>query len=143
MHHDEGLSKEFHPAVMPLFFIPVDTNASVRNLTVSVNVIVYKYMNIQLAHKKDIVMPTVKVGASGQIVIPKKLYDELKLAPGDYIEVERHGNKLVLTPKELVEKHPEIDRRLAEAEEDVKVGRLSGPFQSADELARHLESVNE
>jgi len=100
-------------------------------------------MNIQLAHEKDIAMPTVKVGASRQIVIPKKLYDELKLAAGDYVEVERHGSKLVLTPKELVEKHPEIDRRLAEAEEDVTAGRLSGPFQSADELARHLETVNE
>ena len=88
-------------------------------------------------------MPTVKLGASRQIVIPKKLYDELGLASGDYIEVERHGNKLVLTPKELVEKHPEIDRRLADAEEDVKAGRLSGPFRSAEELARHLETVNE
>lgn len=88
-------------------------------------------------------MPTVKLGASRQIVIPKKLYDELGLTPGDYIEVERQGSKLVLTPKELVAKHPEIDRRLAEAEEDVKAGRLSGPFQSADELARHLETVHE
>ena len=88
-------------------------------------------------------MPVVKVGTSRQVVIPKKLYDELGLASGDYIEVERHGNKLVLTPKQLVEKHPEIDRQLSEAEEDAKAGRISGPFQSADELARHLETINE
>ena len=88
-------------------------------------------------------MPVVKVGTSRQVVIPKKLYDELGLSPGDYIEVERHGSKLVLTPKQLVEKHPEIDQRLAEAEEDVKAGRISGPFQSADELARHLETIND
>jgi AbrB family looped-hinge helix DNA binding protein len=88
-------------------------------------------------------MPTVKVGTSRQVVIPKKLYDELGLAPGDYIEVERHGGKLVLTPKQLVEKHPEIDRRLAEAEADVAAGRLSGPFQTADDLARHLETIHE
>ena len=88
-------------------------------------------------------MPTVKVGTSRQVVIPKKLYDELGLAPGDYIEVERHGGKLVLTTKQLIEKHPEIDRRLAEAEQDVKAGRLSGPFQTVDDLARHLDTTNE
>jgi AbrB family looped-hinge helix DNA binding protein len=31
-------------------------------------------------------MPTVKLGRSRQIVIPKKLYDVLGLAPGDYLE---------------------------------------------------------
>ncbi len=88
-------------------------------------------------------MPTVKVGTSRQVVIPKKLYDELGLAPGDYIEVERQGAKLVLTPKQLVEKHPEIDQRLAAAEEDIKAGRLSGPFETVDDLARHLDTTNE
>jgi len=97
-------------------------------------------MNTQLAQQKGVVMPTVKVGASRQVVIPKKLYDELQLAPGDYVEVEREGNKLVLTPKQLVEKHPEIDRRLAEAKEDIKMGRMSAPLTSVDELKRHLDA---
>jgi AbrB family looped-hinge helix DNA binding protein len=99
-------------------------------------------MTIQLTHEKDSAMPTVKLGTSRQIVIPKKLYDELGLTPGDYIEVERQGSKLVLTPKELVEKHPEIDRRLAEAEEDVKAGRLSGPFKTANEAVQALRSAS-
>ena len=88
-------------------------------------------------------MPTVKLGASRQIVIPKKLYDKLGLEAGDYLEVELYqGGKLLVTPKELVDRHPEIDKRLAEAEEDVKAGRLSKPFQSADELARHLNFLD-
>ena len=87
-------------------------------------------------------MPTVKLGTSRQIVIPKKLYDALGLAPGDYLEVELYkDNRLLVTPKELVDKHPEIEQRLAEAEEDIKAGRVSGPFKTAEELRRHLNAV--
>ena len=87
-------------------------------------------------------MPTVKLGRSRQIVIPKKLYDALGLAPGDYLEVELYkDNRLLVTPKELVDKHPEIDQRLAEAEEDITAGRVSGPFHTAQELAQHLHAV--
>jgi AbrB family looped-hinge helix DNA binding protein len=100
-------------------------------------------MNIQFAQEKDSAMPTVKLGASRQIVIPKKLYDELNLAPGDYIEVERRGNKLVLTPKELVEKHPKIDRGIAEGLEDMRAGRVSDPFNTVEELVQHLNTVEE
>lgn len=86
-------------------------------------------------------MPTVKLGASRQMVIPKKLYDDLGLAAGDYLEVELYeGNKLLVTPKELVDKHPEIDRRLAEAEKDIKAGRVHGPFKSAHEVVKALRS---
>ena len=87
-------------------------------------------------------MPTVKLGTSRQIVIPKKLYDALGLAPGDYLEVEIYkDNRLLVTPKELVDKHPEIEQRLAEAEKDVKAGRVNGPFKTAEELRRHLNAV--
>jgi antitoxin MazE len=86
-------------------------------------------------------MPTVKLGASRQIVIPKKLYDDLGLAAGDYLEVEIYeGRQLLVTPKELVDKHPEIDKRLAEAEEDLKAGRVRGPFKSAHEAVKALRS---
>jgi AbrB family looped-hinge helix DNA binding protein len=86
-------------------------------------------------------MPTVKLGASRQIVIPKKLYDELGLEAGDYLEVELYkGGKLLVTPKELVDRHPEIDKRLAEAEVDVQAGRMRGPFKSAQEAVKALRS---
>jgi AbrB family looped-hinge helix DNA binding protein len=88
-------------------------------------------------------MPTVKLGASRQIVIPKKLYDELGLAAGDYLEVELYeGGKLLVTPKELVDRHPEIDKRLAEAEADVKAGRVRGPFKNGREAVAALRSAS-
>ena len=86
-------------------------------------------------------MPTVKLGASRQIVIPKKLYDDLELAAGDYLEVELYeGRKLLVTPKALVDKHPEIEKRLAEAEEDLKAGRIQGPFVTAHKAVKALRS---
>jgi AbrB family looped-hinge helix DNA binding protein len=91
--------------------------------------------------KERSAMPTVKLGASRQMVIPKKLFEDLGLAAGDYLEVELYeGNKLLVTPKELVDKHPEIDRRLAEAEKDIKAGRIKGPFATADAAIKALRT---
>lgn len=50
-------------------------------------------------------MPAVKIGASRQVIIPKRIYDELGLTPGDYLEVELHDGRLTFTPKTLVDKH--------------------------------------
>jgi len=81
-------------------------------------------------------MPTVKIGVSRQIVIPKKLYEKLGLFPGDYLEVELADQHLILTPKMLVEK------RLAEGLEDVKQGRVVGPFKTARAAVRALRTHN-
>jgi AbrB family looped-hinge helix DNA binding protein len=45
-------------------------------------------MKIQATHRAEerSAMPTVKLGTSRQIVIPKKLYDDLGLAAGDYLD---------------------------------------------------------
>jgi len=70
-------------------------------------------------------MHAVKLGVSRQVAIPKKLHDQLGLTPGDYLEIEVQDNRIILTPKQLV------DRRLAEAEEDVRKGRVHGPYSTA------------
>ena len=53
-------------------------------------------------------MLAVKIGVSRQIVIPKKAYDALGLAAGDYLEVAVERDALVMTPKTLIDKssHP-------------------------------------
>ena len=79
-------------------------------------------------------MPAVKIGVSRQVVITKKIHDQLGLTPGDYLEVELHNNRLILTPKALVEK------RLAEGLEDIRKGRVLGPFKTAREAMRALRS---
>lgn len=77
-------------------------------------------------------MPVVKLGVSRQVVIPKNIHDKLGLHAGDYLEVELKGNKVVLTPKALIEK------RLAEGLEDIRKGRLSPAFTSAQTMVRYL-----
>lgn len=85
-------------------------------------------------------MATVKIGVSRQVVIPKKIHDRLGLAPGDYLEVELDRGKVVMTPKALVEKRFKraIEKRLAEGLDDIRHGRVHGPFSSAKELITDL-----
>jgi len=82
-------------------------------------------------------MPTVKIGVTRQIAIPKKLYEKLGLVPGDYLEVELEDDRLVLTPKMLVGK------RLAEGLKDIKEGRVVGPFKTSRAAIRALRPRNE
>jgi AbrB family looped-hinge helix DNA binding protein len=74
----------------------------------------------------------VKIGVSRQVAIPKKLHDQLGLAPGDYLQMKLEGDRLVLTPQALIEK------RLAEGLADIRKGRVHGPFASVPELLRSL-----
>jgi AbrB family looped-hinge helix DNA binding protein len=78
------------------------------------------------------IMRAVKVGVSRQVAIPKKVHDQLGLSAGDYLEVEVKGNQIILTPKQLV------DKRLKEAEEDVRKGRVHGPYNAAGEAVKAL-----
>ena len=77
----------------------------------------------------------VKIGVSRQVVIPKSIHDQLRLTPGDYLEVELEDDHLILTPKALVEK------RLAEGLEDIQKGRVHGPFRSVPALIRSLHKT--
>ena len=77
----------------------------------------------------------VKIGVSRQVAIPKRIHDQLGLEPGDYLEVELEGDRVILTPKALIEK------RLAEGIEDIRKGRVRGPFRSASALVRSLRKA--
>lgn len=76
-----------------------------------------------------------RLGASRQVAIPKKLHDELGLSAGDIIEFERKGNQIVLTPKDVIE------RAIAEGLEDVRKGRMSGPFTSVQAMLKSLHGA--
>lgn len=80
----------------------------------------------------------VKLGASGQVVIPKIFHEELGLRPGDYFEAELHNGRVVLTPKVLVDKR--VAEEIAVSMEDFRKGRVAGPFTAADELIASLHA---
>ena len=66
-------------------------------------------------------------------MIPKKLHDQLGLAPGDYLEVELEGDHLVFTPKALIEK------RLAELK-SLRT-RLSARMSDIDDYLNWFEAA--
>ena len=85
--------------------------------------------------KSNTIQPTmVKVGTSRQVAIPKKIYDQLSLATGDYLEVKVKNGDLILSPKDF------MDKRLAEGLRDLKEGRTIGPFSNIKDAIKALES---
>ncbi len=75
---------------------------------------------IKIESRHIVSAPKLKIGVSRQVAIPKKMYEDLNLSPGDYLEAEVKNNRIVLTPKIFIEK------RLAEGLMDIKKGRMSG-----------------
>jgi AbrB family looped-hinge helix DNA binding protein len=87
---------------------------------------------MKIQTRRTVSSTIVKIGVSRQVAIPKKLHDQLGLSPGDYMQIELEGDRLILTPKALIEK------RLAEGLEDIRQGRVHGPFKSVPALLRSL-----
>ena len=75
-------------------------------------------------------MPLAKLKQKGQVTIPAAIRDELGLREGDYVEIAREADHIVLTPKDVVDRHPATDAALAEGVADVRAGRVSPPFRS-------------
>lgn len=51
-------------------------------------------------------MSVVKIGPKHQVTIPKEIFDELYLQPGDFLEAVAQDGKIVMTPKQLTNKAP-------------------------------------
>jgi len=87
-------------------------------------------------------MPIVKVGRSRQVTIPKKLFEELQLKEGDYVEVELERDQLILTPKELIDRDKaqaelfELISRIRERNNDVSPEGVEAALQEALEEVR-------
>jgi AbrB family looped-hinge helix DNA binding protein len=93
---------------------------------------------MKIQSHKGASVTAVKIGVSRQVVIPKKLHEELGLAPGDYLDVELKEGKVVMTPKTLVDK--KIQKRLEEGLEDIRQGRVLGPFDNSKDAMKALRA---
>lgn len=77
-------------------------------------------------------MPLVKVKDKYQVTLPAAVRRKAGLNVGDLLEASVEGEKITLTPKSVV------DRELALALEDVKKGRVYGPYRSVEEVISSL-----
>ena len=94
----------------------------------------------------------VKIQRKGQMTLPSRLRSAIGIADGDLVEASVQRGKIVLTPKVVIDrsKFPNADNEYTPAQrrtinaqhakslEDVKKGRVYGPFNSIDGLIRSL-----
>jgi antitoxin MazE len=92
-------------------------------------------------------MPLIKVKKNYQITIPTGLRKTLKIAEGDYLEVEKQDGDLVLKPVKLV--HPDQayfftkDWQEGEtlADEEIAKGEVLGPFKDIKNALKALKTA--
>lgn len=72
-----------------------------------------------------------KVGSRYQVTIPLKVRKAIGLATGELMQADV-GNRgtIILRRKHLVDYDPDLERDLAEALEEVKAGRVYGPYEA-------------
>ncbi|MBU1091926.1 AbrB/MazE/SpoVT family DNA-binding domain-containing protein [Patescibacteria group bacterium] len=90
----------------------------------------------------------VKITKNYQITLPAKLRKSFSLKEGDYLEADLQRGKFVFAPKKMIDIDPaqkwfwtkEWQKGEREVDKDITEGRLAGPFSSAKDLIKELES---
>jgi len=81
-----------------------------------------------------------RVGQRRQIVIPKRIAEELHLGAGDFVAVEKHKGFLIIKPQRLVDADDtltvEEGRLLKKAEQQMRRGQSVTLAALKDELDR-------
>jgi AbrB family looped-hinge helix DNA binding protein len=80
-------------------------------------------------------MAIVTVKKKYQVVIPQRVREQIGVAIGDVLEARAEKGKIVFEPKSIV------DRAIAEGLEDIRKGRVYGPFNTVDEMLASLKGA--
>jgi len=98
---------------------------------------------------------TAKIQHKGQVTIPTSVRRQAGLAKGDLVNFAFQRGKIVITPKLVIDRsrfpnaddeytpaqRRAIDARLAEADEDIKAGRVSRSFETHEEFIADLHKA--
>lgn len=83
-------------------------------------------------------MPVSKVGQRRQVVIPKAICEELGLKEGDFVEIKKVKQSVVIKPKTLVDLEdiltPEEEKVVRQGEAQIKRGEVLNWEQVRKEL---------
>jgi AbrB family looped-hinge helix DNA binding protein len=77
-------------------------------------------------------MPIVTVKNKYQVVIPRRVREQIGVAIGDVLEARAIKGKIVFEPK------PTLDRAIAEGLEDIRKGRVYDPTARSRTRGRRL-----
>jgi AbrB family looped-hinge helix DNA binding protein len=82
-----------------------------------------------------------RIGQRRQVVIPKRVFDALKLQAGDFVEVSAEGGRLEMRPKRLVDLGEEVLSareavKVRRGDAEIKDGRSKSWRTVKDELSR-------
>jgi AbrB family looped-hinge helix DNA binding protein len=83
--------------------------------------------------KPEPLMALVTVKSKYQVVIPQSVRDQIGINVGDILEARAERGKITLAPKSVA------DRAIAEGLEDIRMGRVRGPFDTVDEMLASLK----
>jgi len=78
-------------------------------------------------------MAIVTVKNKYQVVIPQSVRDKVRINIGDLLEARAERGRITLSPKSVV------DRAIAEGLEDIRKGRVRGPFNTVEEMLASLK----
>jgi antitoxin MazE len=95
--------------------------------------------------KENYLMPITKIKRNYQITLPRSVREQLKLAVGDYLEIERREGQIVIKPVKLV--HPdeeyfytkEWQKKEQEADKDRAAGRVSQTYTDVEDMLKDLD----
>ncbi len=69
-----------------------------------------------------------RVGQRRQVVIPREIFDNLRMREGDFVAVKQRGGVVVITPKKLVDPDdvltPAEAKRVRHGMKQIKEGRF-------------------
>jgi AbrB family looped-hinge helix DNA binding protein len=85
-------------------------------------------------------MPTTRISPKHQITIPKPVFDEAQLAPGDILDATTVNGKIVLTPKRLADKIPAVKLSANEqkvlAQAQAKMTKINNDILNSEGLTK-------
>ena len=91
-------------------------------------------------------MSVCRVTKKSQITIPKEIREKVHLNTGDPVEFFVEDERIIIVPKKLIDASQawfwtkEWQEKEREADEDIREGRLKGPFKDIDSLLKSLKA---
>lgn len=86
-------------------------------------------------------IPFARVKQKFQVTIPSEVREKARLREGDLVEMVVHGATIILRPKVMVDRDEEAEAAIEEGLQDVREGRIFGPFASIKKFKAARKNV--